>query len=209
MLTSRAIQHAKRGVYVALENNYPRCTTINRLFSNGPKDAAKDLGKDTVKAEKTLSSLWSSTEFWARLGAIAGWGMSGAAIYDASQSSAELISLNMTGVLVVYSSLFARWAFIVKPQNLLLAACHVTNVFAQLNQMRRALVYKIDNGKEKEVEEYAYNAAAVAAGGAACILLGPRVQTSLTAANLGVISTVSAAAAGPFTVHFWAPMSKW
>jgi hypothetical protein len=72
--------------------------------------------------------------------------MSGAAIYDAFQSSPEVISLNMTGVLIVYSSLFARWAFVVKPQNLLLASCHVTNVAAQCNQMRRGLEFKRENG---------------------------------------------------------------
>jgi hypothetical protein len=33
--------------------------------------------------------------------------------------------------------------------------------------------------------------------------------TAIVNANLGVVSTVAAADAGPFTVHFWAPMSKW
>ena len=27
--------------------------------------------------------------------------------------------------------------------------------------------------------------------------------------NLGAVSSVAAAPAGPFTVHFWAPLSKW
>jgi hypothetical protein len=66
---------------------------------------------------------------------------SGAAIYDATLGGPETISLTMTPVLIVYSSLFARWAFIVKPQNLLLASCHMTNVVAQGNQLRRALEY--------------------------------------------------------------------
>jgi hypothetical protein len=61
----------------------------------------------------------------------------------------------------------------------------------------------------EEVEAYKYNAAAVAAGGATCVLLGPAVQAALVKANLGVISSVAGADAGPFTVHFWAPMSKW
>merc|ERR1719223_1249538 len=52
-------------------------------------------------------------------------------------------------------------------------------------------------------------AGAVAVGGAACVLAGPTVQSAIVGANLGVVSTVAAADAGPFTVHFWAPMSKW
>jgi len=154
-------------------------------------------------------SLWSSAAFWGRLGALAGWGMSGSAIYDAYVKGPEIISLNMTGVLIVYSSLFARWAYIVKPQNLLLSSCHVANVAAQLNQLRRALEYKIDQGQVDEVEAYKYNAAAVAAGGAACVLFGPSVQAALVKADLGVLSSIAGADAGPFTVHFWAPMSKW
>eukprot|EP00571_Detonula_confervacea_P012190 CAMPEP_0172298742 /NCGR_PEP_ID=MMETSP1058-20130122/1257_1 /TAXON_ID=83371 /ORGANISM="Detonula confervacea, Strain CCMP 353" /LENGTH=311 /DNA_ID=CAMNT_0013008031 /DNA_START=17 /DNA_END=952 /DNA_ORIENTATION=+ len=155
------------------------------------------------------SSWWDSAEFWGRCGALAGWGMSGAAIYDALESSPELISLNMTGVLLVYSSLFARWAFVVKPQNLLLAGCHLTNIFAQGNQFRRAVEYKKENGKDEEVNDIMMKAGATAAVGAACVLAGPAVQSGIVAANLGPISAVAAAEAGPFTVHFWAPMSKW
>ena len=135
--------------------------------------------------------------------------MSGAAIYDAMQSSPEVISLNMTGVLIVYSSLFARWAFVVKPQNLLLAGCHVTNVAAQCNQMYRALEFKRSKGEDEAVNDIMMKAGATAAAGAACVLGGPAVQSAIAGANLGVVSTVAAAEAGPFTVHFWAPMSKW
>mmetsp|Transcript_6865 Transcript_6865/g.13018 ORF Transcript_6865/g.13018 Transcript_6865/m.13018 type:complete len:287 (-) Transcript_6865:409-1269(-) len=152
---------------------------------------------------------WNDAKFWGGAGAIAGWGMSGAAIYDAVQSSPEVISLNMTGVLIVYSSLFARWAWIVKPQNLLLSACHVTNVGAQINQMRRALEYKRSNGEDEAVNDILMKAGATAVAGAAFVLGGPALQNALVNANLGVVSTVAGADAGPFTVHFWAPMSKW
>ena len=159
----------------------------------------------TSNATKETVTWWNSPELWGRLGAIAGWGMSGAAIYDATSSSPEIISLNMTCVLIVYSSLFAKWAFIVKPQNLLLAGCHVTNVGAQLNQLRRALEYKNDHGGEKgkeEVEKFAYTAAAGAAGGLGCILAGPVVRKKLMAANLGLLTTVAAAEAGEFVFTF-------
>ncbi|KAL7543169.1 hypothetical protein ACHAXR_012862 [Thalassiosira sp. AJA248-18] len=173
------------------------------------KEGTSSTGKPTTTEAPKSESLWNSAEFWGRCGALAGWGMSGAAIYDALESSPELISLNMTGVLLVYSSLFARWAWIVKPQNLLLAGCHVANIGAQGNQLRRAVEYKKENGKDEEVNDILMKAGATAVVGAACVLAGPTVQSAIVGANLGPISAVAAADAGPFTVHFWAPMSKW
>ena len=46
-------------------------------------------------------------------------------------------------------------------------------------------------------------------GTGALIAGGPALQSTIVAANLGPVSTLAGAAAGPFTVHFWAPMSKW
>jgi hypothetical protein len=143
------------------------------------------------------------------MGAIAGWGMSGAASYDATKQGPEVISLTMTPVLIVYSSLFARWAYIVKPQNLLLCACHVTNVGAQLNQLRRALVYKMENGQQEQVEAMGKTAAVGGAIVVGSVLSGPALRGVLTRANLGIVSSIADSPAGPFTVHFWAPMSKW
>lgn len=178
------------------------------------KDAAKEAPTKPVaeasppKVESS-SSWWDSAEFWGRAGALAGWGMSGAAIYDAFESSPELISLNMTGVLLVYSSLFARWAFVVRPQNMLLAGCHVANIAAQVNQLRRAVEYKKEKGMDEEVNDILMKAGATAAAGAACVVAGPAVQGAIVGAGLGPLSAIAAAEAGPFTVHFWAPMSKW
>ena len=135
--------------------------------------------------------------------------MSGAAIYDATLQGPEVISLNMTCVLIVYSTLFARWAWIVKPRNTLLAACHVANIVAQSNQLRRALDYKLSNGQEEQVKEFVNKAAMVGVGAAGAVAIGPKIQTALVNANLGVVSKVAGADAGPFTIHFWAPMSKW
>jgi Mitochondrial pyruvate carriers len=147
---------------------------------------------------------------WGGLGAMAGWGMSGSAIYDATQQGPEVISLTMTPVLIVYSTLFARWAWIVQPQNLLLCSCHIANVGAQLNQLRRGLQYKMDQGETAQVQAMAEKAGMAGVVIAAAVAAGPRLRTVLSSAtNLGVISTIAAAPAGPFTVHFWAPMSKW
>jgi|Transcript_21101 hypothetical protein len=186
---------------------------VRRWLTNdaGKKEAAEKAAKEApaAAAETKKTGYWHSAEFWGGMGALAGWGMSGSAIYDAAVQGPEIISLNMTGVLIVYSTLFARWAYIVKPQNLLLASCHVTNVVAQCNQLRRALEYKKANGQEDEVNEITKNAAMAGAGGLGLVLAGPAMQAALSGANLGIVSSVAAAEAGPFTVHFWAPMSKW
>lgn len=44
-------------------------------------------------------------------------------------------------------------------------------------------------------------------GGA--ILAGPPIRAALMKQNLGKVSALAASDAGPFRVHFWAPMSKW
>lgn len=186
-----------------------------RFLSETGKDSAAGGGGAAaaapVEKEGAKKGWWYSAELWGGLGAIAGWGMSGAAIYDATQQGPEVISLTMTPVLIVYSSLFARWAWVVKPQNLLLCGCHVTNLAAQLNQLYRALEYKMASGPEgqKEVEEMQKKAAMGGVGLLAAVAAGPTMRSTLSSANLGLISTIAAADAGPFTVHFWAPMSKW
>jgi hypothetical protein len=132
--------------------------------------------------------------------------MSLAAIYDSLLQGPEVISLEMTSVLIVYSSLFFRWALVVKPQNLFLAACHFTNVCAQGNQLRSAVEYKLANGDEKEVKALAEKASLAVAVGAASIGGWPIVQRYLVQQNLGVVSQIAKSDAGPFRVHFWAPL---
>jgi hypothetical protein len=69
--------------------------------------------------------------------------------------------------------------------------------------------FKLSNGQGDEVAAMGTKAAAVAVGGTAAVLGGPMLQSAVVAANLGGLSTFAASKAGPFTVHFWAPMSKW
>lgn len=73
----------------------------------------------------------------------------------------------------------------------------MTNVAAQGNQFRRAVEYKKENGQDEEVNDILMKAGAVAVGGAACVLAGPTVQSAIVGANLGPISAVAAADAGP------------
>ncbi len=65
------------------------------------------------------------------------------------------------------------------------------------------------NGEDEEVSDIMKKGAATAAAGLAAFFGGPIAQAAIVDANLGVVSSVAGAAAGPFTVHFWAPMSKW
>jgi len=197
MLSICTLGSLKQGACFALRRPIKTNITVRSSFTTDSKKLA------------TNNSWWTSADVWGKLGAIAGWGMSGAAIYDASVSGPEIISLNMTGVLIAYSSLFARWAYVVKPQNLLLASCHITNVAAQLYQLRRALEFKLEKGQSEDVKNYCFKAATGVVGAVACVVLGPTAQAALVGANIGTVSTVAAAEAGPFTVHFWAPMSKW
>ena len=165
-------------------------------------EAKKAAPKDTKKV-----GLWHSPEAWGAAGALAGWGMSGSAIYDAAMQGPELISLTMTPVLIVYSSLFAVWSWAIVPKNLLLMSCHIANVAAQCNQLRRGVQFKIDMGEQDEVDEMGRKAAMGGAAIAGSIIVGPMVRSALIGADLGVVSSVAAADAGPFTVHFWAPVS--
>lgn len=177
-----------------------RSTAVYRWFSEASKETAGETAKEA--GSKAKKGWWHSAEFWGGAGAIAGWGMSGAAIYDAAQQGPEVISLTMTPVLIVYSSLFARWAWVVKPQNLLLCGCHVTNVLAQSNQMRRALEHKLANGQEDQVYDMGQKAAIGGAVIAGSVLAGPTLRSTITNMKLGIISDIAAADAGPFTVHF-------
>jgi len=189
----------------------------NRFFSATGKETAKAgeatagaAAKTAAKTTETKAKVgwWKSPEFWGSAGAIAAWGMSGAAIYDSALQGPEVISLTMTPVLMVYSCLFARWAWVVKPRNLSLMYFHIANVIAQTNQLRRALEYKINNGEEEKVKEMVQQVGILGGITGAAILGGPTARTALSGANLGIISSIAAADAGPFTVHFWAPMSK-
>ena len=205
-LTMRSpLRHHVNRTFVTFRSSAQRRSLVPlhaRRFCKGSKDSEGGVAQLLLKG-------WRSVHFWGTAGAIAGWLMSGAAVYDASLNGPEIISLNMTSVMIVYSSLFARWAWVVQPRNYLLCGCHVANVIAQTNQMRRGIEFKISNGEGDEVQTIGMKAGAFAATVVALIAGGPFMQSAIVGANLGPISTMSAAAAGPFTVHFWAPMSKW
>jgi len=198
------------------ESNY-FSTTGKETVKTGGTAATINVGKETATKATIVNSSsssssegggwWTSAEFWGAAGAVAAWGMSGAAIYDSTVQGPEVISLTMTPVLIVYSSLFARWAWIVKPRNLSLMWCHVANVVAQTNQLRRALEYKINNGEQEQVNELMKQVGVLGGITAGAIIGGPTARIALSEANLGFVSNIAAADAGPFTVHFWCVVS--
>lgn len=86
-----------------------------------------------------------STHFW---GPVANWGIPLAAIADVKKDP-QIISGKMTVALAVYSAVFMRFAWRVKPRNLLLLACHFTNEGAQLTQLVRFLNYNYAENKQE------------------------------------------------------------
>ncbi|OQU90799.1 mitochondrial pyruvate carrier 1 isoform X2 [Sorghum bicolor] len=74
-----------------------------------------------------------TTHFW---GPVSNWGIILASVAD-TQKPPEMISGNMTGVLCVYSALFVRFAWMVRPQNYFLMATHSCNEVVQLYQLSR------------------------------------------------------------------------
>ncbi|EFX70576.1 hypothetical protein DAPPUDRAFT_129829 [Daphnia pulex] len=87
---------------------------------------------------KEMRDWITSTHFW---GPFATWSIPIAAIAD-TQKDASLISGKMTFALLMYSSIFMRFAWKVNPRNLLLLSCHFTNTCAQLTQGTRFLKNK-------------------------------------------------------------------
>ena len=52
----------------------------------------------------------------------------------------------------IYSLLFMRFAWEIKPRNMLLFACHASNEVVQLNQLRRYMQHTPDKNKDALAE---------------------------------------------------------
>eukprot|EP01050_Picozoa_sp_SAG11_P010966 SAG11_NODE_1131_length_5749_cov_4.169381_1_plen_369_part_00 len=215
MLTGRRVASARAYAELqhlrALAAARVKTPWLRALSTNAPKgklwNAPK--AKPAASAAAAEGSWWTSPSFWGACGAAAGWGMSGAAMYDIQFTGPEVISMTMTPVMIVYSSLFCWWALIITPQNFALAACHGANIVTQAYQMYRAVNYQLKCGAKQEVTALAIKAGVGAAAAAAMVATSSRMQAAVVAAKVPMVSAFAAAPAGPFTVHFWAPMSKW
>ncbi|XP_029166532.1 mitochondrial pyruvate carrier 1-like [Nylanderia fulva] len=98
---------------------------------------------------KEMRDYLLSTHFW---GPVFNWAIPIATISDARKHP-KIISGKMTVALTLYSMGFMRFAFKVKPRNLLLFACHIANVGAQLTQGYRFLDYHYIQQKEPDQKE--------------------------------------------------------
>ncbi|XP_011496521.1 PREDICTED: mitochondrial pyruvate carrier 1-like [Ceratosolen solmsi marchali] len=87
---------------------------------------------------KENKDYFMSTNFW---GPLCNWSIPIAAIYD-TQKDPTTISGKMTLALTFYSMAFLRFSVRVQPKNMLLFACHVVNLSAQLTQGYRYLKYQ-------------------------------------------------------------------
>ncbi|KAM3400483.1 hypothetical protein ACQJBY_005384 [Aegilops geniculata] len=74
-----------------------------------------------------------TTHFW---GPVSNWGFILAGMADMNKPP-ELISGHMTAVMCVYSGLFMRFAWVVRPRNYFLMATHASNESVQLYQLSR------------------------------------------------------------------------
>merc|ERR1719506_228602 len=139
-----------------------------------------------------------TTHFW---GPVANWGLAGSGAYDALLKGPEIINERMSATQVVYSTLFARFAWCVQPRNYILLSCHMANVGAQTNQLRRWAENKLATGPEgaAKVQTATLGAGAVVAG-----LLGVASRSVPS-----IVRSMAEHPAGPFYVHFWAPNFKW
>lgn len=97
--------------------------------------------RDYMKTKEFREYLMS-THFW---GPVANWGLPLAAFKDMN-APPDIISGRMTTALILYSMAFMRFAYRVQPRNLLLMACHGTNVVAQSVQAGRYLSQHYGDG---------------------------------------------------------------
>ena len=70
-----------------------------------------------------------TVHFW---GPLANWALVLAGVADFSTKPAESISTRMTTTLFFYSCFFMRFAWMVKPRNMMLLSCHVCNASMQV-----------------------------------------------------------------------------
>ncbi|XP_039112502.1 mitochondrial pyruvate carrier 1-like protein [Hyaena hyaena] len=94
--------------------------------------------RDYMKTKEFRDYL-TSTHFW---GPVANWGLPLAAFKD-MRAPPDIISGRMTTALILYSMAFMRFAYRVQPRNLLLLACHGTNVVAQSVQGGRLMIHRL------------------------------------------------------------------
>jgi len=212
--TARGVVQAARVRANALSK--PLCTAAEAAKPAArpppPPPPAAEPGLISRIQQQIVSEIGGANENPAKLygffGACCNWFLGLSALYDASTKGPEVISLKMTGVMLCYSTLFARWAgWAVSPRNYVLAGSHMFNVVAQCNQLRRGLEYKIQTGGEAAKAEV-MDMATKAAIGAAVVTTAVVSADKLKAIVAPIGPAYLSSAGGPFTIHPWPPMTK-
>ncbi|KAG0584791.1 hypothetical protein M758_3G236000 [Ceratodon purpureus] len=104
----------------------------------------------------SLRAFWNSPvgpktiHFW---GPIANFGFVLAGLVDI-QKPPEMISGRMTGVMCAYSASYMRFAWMVRPQNLLLCGVHGCNEVVQLYQLQRWGRWRYSSTPDEELSTY-------------------------------------------------------
>jgi hypothetical protein len=137
-------------------NLYRKCPNTStsrnsiRHYSKGkkhsPKEEQSKSSDGSTESPFSWRSYFFSTHFF---GPLANWGIPLAAIGDMYRKDASIISGPMTAALCIYSALFMRFAWMVRPRNYLLLACHATNEACQIVQGVRLIKYQITSGQPK------------------------------------------------------------
>ena len=154
---------------------------------------------------------WKTTHFW---GPVANWGIVLSAVYDMSTKGPEKISGPLTMALSMYSMMFMRFALRVQPRNYLLFACHVCNTVVQAVQLYRKYKFDLDpaNANKAVPSPFTYDQVGIVLMAMlAGVTFGPLAQRGLSGSSL-VFDRLKKAInhpAGPFTIFFWAPLTKW
>ena len=93
-----------------------------------------------------------TVHFW---GPLANWALVLAGALDFNTKPAEGISKRMTTTLFFYSCFFMRFAWMVKPRNMMLLSCHVINSTMQLALLNKRYQYdqKIKKAEVNEMPE--------------------------------------------------------
>ena len=134
MLAGRFLRQTACRLTNSTRPAYARLCTV--AADAGAAEAAASAAKAAEAAATAAKEASMKTAaFWGTLGAMANWGLAGSAMYDAYFKGPEIISLNMTCVQIGYSALFARWAWVVQPRNLLLCGCELRTAAAALQNV--------------------------------------------------------------------------
>jgi len=134
---------------------------------------------------------WRTTHFW---GPVTNWGLVAVAARDMCGNKSET-DVGMAMTLALVSLCFMRFAWRVHPRNLLLLACHGVHAAMQAVLARRAAQAQARHLRLGRRMTFATLGVCGACGLAQ--YLRPMAPASLTGAT------------GPYTIFFWAPMSRW